>query len=193
MATTFDTGLVWEETRRGLLAFVQRRVATPQDAEDLVQDVLIRMHANLSRLRDTDRVMAWAYGIARNAITDYYRSRANASGAMAQLEDENSGRVSGPTAVEDDQEGELAACMRPYVSRLPDPYHEALRLVELEGMTQVDAARRVGISGSGMKSRVQRGRGMVRAMLSECCDVELAPAGGIAGYEARDPRESCDC
>jgi RNA polymerase sigma-70 factor (ECF subfamily) len=193
MVTTLDTGLVWEETRRGLLAFVQRRVAAPQDAEDLVQDVLIRMHANLSLLRDEDRVMAWAYGIARNAITDFYRGRAKASGALAQLEDEGNGGGAASTAPDDDPSAELAECMRPYVSRLPDPYGEALRLVELEGLTQVEAARGAGISVSGMKSRVQRGRGMLRAMLTQCCDVELAPAGGVAGYERRERPGSCEC
>ena len=184
-----DTDVLWEETRRGLLAFVLRRVATPDDAEDIVQDTLTRMHANLSGLRNSERVTAWAYGIARNAITDYYRTRAKASDAYATLalsREEDAQTAPGA----DDPEAELAACMRPFVDRLPDPYRDALRRVEFDGVTQVEAARHAGVSVSGMKSRVQRGRAMVRAMLGECCDIKLAAAGGIAAY---DRRESASC
>ena len=178
-----DTRVLWDETRRGLLAFVQPRVAR-DDAEDIVQDTLARMHANLAGLRDSDRITAWAYGIARNAITDYYRARAKASDAQAELELAHGDATEDSTAT-DSPEAALAACMRPFVDRLPDPYRDALQLVELDGITQVEAARRAGVTVSGMKSRVQRGRAMVWTMLGACCDVELAAAGGVASYEAR--------
>jgi hypothetical protein len=48
---------------------------------------------------------------------------------------------------------------------------------------------RIGISGSGMKARVQRGRAQLKALLLDCCSVELDPRGGIAEYHAR--RGSC--
>ncbi len=187
-----DTNALWGEMRRGLLAFVQRRVATRDDAEDIVQDTLVRMHANLSRLRDADRITAWAYGIARNAITDHYRARAKASDGQAALELARKGDVQAPPAT-DDPDAELAACMRPFVDRLPNPYRDAVQRVDFEGVTQVEAARDAGVSVSGMKSRVQRGRAMVRAMLSACCDVELAAAGGIATYDTRDATPCAPC
>jgi RNA polymerase sigma-70 factor (ECF subfamily) len=186
----------WEETRRGLLAFIQRRVATPQDAEDLTQDVLVRMQANLARLRESERIGAWAYGIARNAITDYYRDRAkHVDGLGAALEDMRSDSDDDPRSAANsgDAEAELAACMTPFVDQLPDAYRDALRLVELEGVTQVEAARRADISVSGMKSRVQRGRVMVRELLTECCAVQLGPGGGVADYERRDRATACAC
>ncbi len=184
-----DTDVVWAETRRGLLAFVLRRVATRDDAEDIVQDTLTRMHASLSGLRDGERITAWAYGIARNAITDHYRARAKATNAYAELGmARRDDAQAAPDA--DAPEAELAACMRPFVDRLPAPYGDALRHVEFDGITQVEAARRADVSVSGMKSRVQRGRAMVRAMLGECCDIELAASGGVAAYERRGA-DSC--
>lgn len=192
MTPETDNGIAWGETRRGLLAFIGRRVSPLEDAEDLTQDVLARMQANLSRLRDSDRVGAWAYGIARNAITDYYRDRAKAAGALTDLLSVASDDAS-PGVAERDAETELSKCMAPFVDQLPEPYRAALRLVEFDGVTQVEAARRAGISVSGMKSRVQRGRAMVREMLTECCDVQLGPAGGIADYEAREARTRRPC
>jgi RNA polymerase sigma-70 factor, ECF subfamily len=62
---------------------------------------------------------------------------------------------------------------------------DALRIVELEGVTQVEAARRVGLSVSGMKSRVQRARQRLKTLIEDCCRVERDRRGGIVSLEAR--------
>jgi RNA polymerase sigma-70 factor (ECF subfamily) len=73
------------------------------------------------------------------------------------------------------------------IHALPHPYRTAISRVALNGETQHDAAREMNISHSGMKSRVQRGREKLKAMLSQCCHVHLARNRGIVGYEARSP------
>ena len=80
---------------------------------------------------------------------------------------------------------ELSACLKPLISSLGPADQEALRLVEFEGVTQVEAAERLGLSVSGMKSRVQRARLHLRTALDECCRIALDRRGGIIGYEAR--------
>jgi RNA polymerase sigma-70 factor (ECF subfamily) len=72
-----------------------------------------------------------------------------------------------------------AACV------LPELAPEALRLVEFEGVSQVEAAERLGLSVSGMKSRVQRARLHLRTALDECCQIALDRRGGVISYEAR--------
>jgi RNA polymerase sigma-70 factor (ECF subfamily) len=76
---------------------------------------------------------------------------------------------------------EAAACIRPMVDRLPAIYRRALTLVELEGRTQVAAARLEGISVSGMKARVQRGRAQLKELLVACCESALAACGHREG------------
>jgi RNA polymerase sigma-70 factor (ECF subfamily) len=76
------------------------------------------------------------------------------------------------------------------LQRLAAPYREAITLIELEGMTQASAAAHVGLSPSGMKSRVQRARAQLRELLVGCCEIELDRRGAIAGYQPRTP---CDC
>lgn len=67
----------------------------------------------------------------------------------------------------------------------PAYYREAIMLVELEELTQQAAAGRLGLSLSGMKSRVQRGRKQLRQMLDACCLIQLDRRGGVAEYERR--------
>jgi RNA polymerase sigma-70 factor, ECF subfamily len=76
------------------------------------------------------------------------------------------------------------------IERLPEKHRDALVLTELEGLTQADAARRLGISVSGAKARVQRGRAQLRTLPLDCCDVALDRRGEITAYRARSG--SCD-
>jgi RNA polymerase sigma-70 factor (ECF subfamily) len=77
--------------------------------------------------------------------------------------------------------------------QLQPAYREAVTLTDLEGITQADAAERVGVSLSGMKSRVQRGRRQLKAVLEACCRVDLDHRGSIVGYEPREPGSCTRC
>ena len=89
-----------------------------------------------------------------------------------------------------EQRSELAGCLRLMIEQLDTDYREALMLVELEGLTQQAAAKRVGLSLSGMKSRVQRGRRQLKRKLDDCCLIQLDPRNGVADYAVRDPKRS---
>jgi RNA polymerase sigma-70 factor (ECF subfamily) len=182
-----DPVVAWRELRAPLAGFIARQVADPQDAEDVLQEVLLRIHRHSDQLARADRVTAWMHQIARNAIIDYYRRRAArpelAAGAAGDLDEPVDGAFDEQAS--EALRSELAACLRPLLDRLPDKHREALVLTELEGLTQVEAAHRLGISVSGAKARVQRGRAQLRTLLLDCCHVELDRRGGITEYQAR--------
>ena len=81
----------------------------------------------------------------------------------------------------------------PFIALLPSPYREALTLTELEGITQREAAAMVGISVSGMKSRVQRGRRELRALFEACCNIALDGRGRIISCEPRPDGQLPGC
>lgn len=182
----------WNDVRAELVDFVSRRVESAQAAEDIVQDVLERMHrADLGEVR---HMQAWLYRAARNAIIDHYRTRRPAEPLDPELAAElpDGGRdveTGGPNAATQ----ELAQCLRPMIDRLPLKYRTAVTLVDLEGCTQAEAARREQISLSGMKSRVQRGRERLGAMLKACCAITTTPAGAVNTYARREGTGDCGC
>jgi RNA polymerase sigma-70 factor (ECF subfamily) len=152
----------WRELRARLHGFVGRRVGNPEDAEDVVQDVFVRMQRNIDALTSADRLDAWAFRIARNAVADHYRSRGrrDLTGEAASKAMEGLGAdAAEPTG---DARAEMAHCIAPMVRGLPDAYRRAIELTELEGMSQAAAAERLGLSVPGAKSRVQRGRARLR-------------------------------
>jgi RNA polymerase sigma-70 factor, ECF subfamily len=71
------------------------------------------------------------------------------------------------------------------IQLLPENYREAVILSELKGLTQKEVARLQGTSLSGAKSRVQRGRSLLKNMLAECCRLEFDHRGRLCDYEPK--------
>jgi RNA polymerase sigma-70 factor (ECF subfamily) len=184
---------LWHEMHAPLLRFIERRVSDPRDAEDVLQDVMLRIQRHAGDMDDFEHVGAWVHQVTRSAIVDFYRRRAarpeQAAGTATDVDE------SQPPALDstpsDSASTELARCLRPLARRLPDKYREALELTEFEGLSQVAAAERLGLSTSGMKARVQRARAQLRDLLLGCCEVELDRRGGVADYHAR--AAGCGC
>jgi RNA polymerase sigma-70 factor (ECF subfamily) len=78
---------------------------------------------------------------------------------------------------------QLARCLQPVIERLDPDYREAMLLTDLGELSQAEAARRLGLSAPGMRSRVQRGRTQLHEALAQCCRVELDGAAQIDRVE----------
>lgn len=170
---------IWETFSQPLRAYIYKRVANPDDADDILQEVFFRIHKRIDTLRDEERLPAWLYRIAKNALIDHYRARRNFVDLAEtfDLEDE---------PVESDVAAKLAERMPVMVMRcLPEKYGQALLLADLEGMTQRDLAERLGLSLSGAKARVQRARRLLRAAMMNCCQFEFDRRGRVIAYASR--------
>ncbi len=189
---------LWDQLHAFLLGFIRSRVTDDDDAEDILQDVFLRIHERLDTVRDMDRLESWIYQIARNSIIDYYRSRRRTV-PLGELEDEeryseaaaSSIGLSAPDAFDEDITQDLARDIREIVfdsTTLTEPYREALILTEYQGLTQKEMAERLGISLSGAKSRVQRARQKVKDALMTCCHFEFDARGLVYDY-----RQHCCC
>lgn len=172
-----------------LRAFVSRRVRRPHDAEDVTQDALLRLYRSADSLKDEQALEAWMYRIARNAIIDHQRRAALRHDPIAP---DDLARVA-PAEVEEEPrpDASLASCLAPLLARVPEDYRGALELTDIGGMTQEQAAAKLGLSTSGMKSRVQRGRRMLRAEVGRCCRVELDARGALSDATIRDEAGAC--
>jgi RNA polymerase sigma-70 factor (ECF subfamily) len=177
----------WAETLDRLRRFVVARVGDPELAADITQDVLARSIAS-GALEQVDNVSAWLYRSARNAVIDHYRTRRTLD-PDSVLEswpepDADSGLPNPATR-------ELARCLQPMLRGLRPAARDALTRVDLDGQTHQQAAEQLGLSVSGMKSRVQRARRELRDRLTDCCRVDTDGSGAITDYAPR--RQGCGC
>ena len=175
---------IWRGFSRQLLGFLRRRASDPSEAEDLLQEVFLKVHTRIQTLQDHARLAPWLFQIARNTLIDHERKRR--PGAPL---DEELPADSGPPVNE--SERQIAASLLRMVEELPAGYREAVGMYELEGLKQDEIARRLGLSLSGAKSRIQRGREMLRQALLACCHFDFDMRGRIMDY--RERQDCCAC
>lgn len=177
-----DANEVWLRVSEPLQRFIVGRTKDPEASGDILQNVYLRMQAGLPRLQDHDKIMPWLYRIAANAIADHYRARQRTLQLVETPEAE-------APAAEEEEAGslthEFATCIPRMLEVLPEKYREALYLTEIQGLSQKELAEQLGISYSGAKSRVQRGREKLRQVLLECCYIHTDVYGNIIDYGDR--------
>ena len=175
------TEQAWEAFHAPLHQFIRRHVADEATAEDLLQDVFLKIHQRGDSLKDARRLESWIYRITRNLIIDHYRSRHQSMTSLDALE-----VLELPDDLPDDDiVSELLPCVRAMVLALPDQDRQALVLTEYQGLTQKEFGERLGLSLSGAKSRVQRAREKLKQELLACCHFELDRRGHILDYQPR--------
>lgn len=183
VTTRAETEALWRESSSRLAAWFEREIGSAADAEDLLQETFVRVHARIDTLVDASSVRAWVGTIARNVLADYHRRR----GAQAETS------VAEEAMAPDRQnliEQEVAAWLESFIAQLEPGDADALRFVDLGGHTQGELAERDGISLPGAKSRVQRARAKLRERLEHCCAFAFDSRGGLLSFEKR-PHGDC--
>ncbi|MBT8484969.1 MAG: RNA polymerase sigma factor SigZ [Phycisphaerales bacterium] len=172
---TPPTEHVWSLMGRDLAAFIRRRVRDEHAAADILQETFLRIHNGIATLRDEERLAGWVYRIARNAISEHVRG----ARSVTTLDDEAAADAADGG---DNHNDAVGRWLKEMIGSLPPDYRVAMELAEGDGVPQRVVAERLGLSPSGAKSRIQRGRAMLRAMLAECCHLELDRFGNVIGY-----------
>lgn len=158
-----------------LRPYVGRR-ANAADVDDLLQEIYVRMLKGLPALREEERFGPWVYRIAQNVLVDHHRRLR----PVLPAPDDTPAELP-----EEDPALGLAQSLVPFVGLLPQPYREVIQLTELEGMSQKVVAEMLGLSVSGVKSRVQRGRAELRRMLEACCEIAVDSRGHVIDYRPK--------
>jgi RNA polymerase sigma-70 factor (ECF subfamily) len=184
----FDSAVVDFSAR--LRGFIRRRVRDDATADDLAQETLLKIYRSREALRDGQRIEAWLYRVARTTVIDHYRRERR--GREMSFDKE-------PTAEPLDDMAELREAvigsMKQFLEELPAAYREPVRLAELEGLPLAKIARRMELSLTAVKSRVRRGRAMLKRKLQDCCRFEFDRHGKVIGWERRraPANRACDC
>ena len=172
--------MVWSQMQERLKSFVLRYTRDKAIAEDIVQDVFLKVHDKLPQLKEPDKISGWIFRIARNMITDHFRRESKTN----KLVDLNW----------DGDDETLNDCvsffLREMLKSLPDKYRQALEFAEIEKMSQLQLAEKLNISYSGAKTRVQRARQMLKKKMQKAYHIRFDVYGNALSCGSRLP---CGC
>jgi RNA polymerase sigma-70 factor (ECF subfamily) len=177
--------------RGAVRRFIGARVRHDAIADDLTQDVFLKVIRQLEHVRDPRRIAGWIFQIARHAVADHFR-RARPT---EELRDDAGDEVAPETLSEEEAclREELARYVRSVAHQLPPAYREALLLTDYEGLSQVELADRIGLSVSAAKSRVQRARAMAKDIIDQCCHFDVDRYGRVIDCAPRPSGGCADC
>ena len=168
-----DVQLIWRDLHHELRRFILAKVKDESLTDDLLQDTFLKIHLSLSGLKDCDKLTSWVYQITRNVITDHFR----------KAKPQQSLTTFNATAEEEPDYENLSRCINSKIKALPPKYREAIVLTTFRNLPQTELANFLGISYSGAKSRVQRGRETLTQLVADCQLVETNQQGDITGHE----------
>jgi len=168
-----DTLSIWEGLKGNLYRFILKRVKNEVEAEDILQEVFIKIHLNLDSLKNRANVQAWAYQITRNQIADFYKENRQA----VELQDTTLEKLSEP------ERKHLYCCFESFIQELPQKYRSVIELISVEGKQQQEVAELLGVSLANTKSRVHRAKEMLKEKFVNCCRFTMDEHGKLTGEQ----------
>ena len=175
---------IWIRFNAQLKSFILSKVKDDAIADDLLQDVFIKIHRLIGQLKDENKLQAWVYQVARNTVYDYFRAQGRTSDLYVEevevIEEESDNQYMSET-IED---------MVKLMDEMPSEYCEVLCLTELGNMSHKEYAEKAGISYTAAKTRAFRARNMLKDMLMKCCHYQFDKYGTVINIQ---PAGCCCC
>jgi RNA polymerase sigma-70 factor (ECF subfamily) len=166
---------IWTDLHQELEKFILSKVKDKYLTKGILQDVFLKIQLNVHTLKDCSKLTSWVYQVTRNVISDYFRK----TNCFVSIE-----TLDFPEQEEEPLFEALANCINSKINNLPKNYKEAILLTTLKDFSQVELAEHLGISYSGTKSRVQRGKEKLKELVADCKNVETDEFGNIVDYNS---------
>lgn len=159
----------WSFFQNELKGFIYKRVKDRALTDDIIQDVFLKAQSKIDQLQESKKFTGWIYQITKNTIIDHFRKLS---------------KNIHPSDLDWDSDAQnfnecVSNVLKELLPTLPEKYREALQLTELENLSQLDLADRLGISYSGAKSRVQRARQMLKEKMDDVLIVKTDTYGNV--------------
>lgn len=145
-----------------------RMCGNSEDAEEAAQDAFLALWRGIDRFRQESSLSTWIYRLATNACIDTLRRRKKQSGSVS-LDDEElfvDAVDTSPQPQETVEHREAQKLLQEGLSTLPEEYRKVLILREIEGLSYTEIAESASIELGTVKSRISRGRSLLRNFLS---------------------------
>ena len=181
MFMTTEINHIWKEYKDQMLDFIRKKVKNKTEADDILQEVFIKILSKIESLKDSDKLKSWLYQITRNTIIDHYHE---------QQKRNKLDLILNPADEEIDENSTMKAAenwIGLYIEELPENYRQAVILSELKGLSIGEIADTMNISYTNARARIHRGRQALKKNLTDCCTFHVDVYGNIIDYHTNPP------
>ncbi len=164
-----DTQEIWRAHSEEVYFFILKRVKDTEVASDILQNTFYKIHKKLDQIEDLIKIRSWIFQIARNAIADYFKREAKYLVRLKGEEDKGAEKY------------QDICCFNRFIEELPEHYKSVIKLVYIDGKTQIEAAQVLKISLANVKARIRRAKSLLKQRFNECCKYEINKNGQLTG------------
>ncbi len=182
MEAHFDQ--LWHTFSKELGKYIQSKVNNRHDAEDILQDVYVKIFRNLDKVEKKTAIRSWLYTITKNTIIDFYKKKKDhlvTPERILEIED----AFTEESFDDGNMNKEVADCLDQMIFDIPDKYREVCDLYERKNLKHSEIADKLGISTSASKVRLSRAKAKIKENILKCCDLELDAYGNIIDYTSK--------
>lgn len=165
-----ETQNIWNTFNDELYFFILKRVKNKNDTNDIFQNTFLKIHKNLDKLKNEEKVKAWIFQIARNEIINHFNKEA------IYTEEERNTNKEIPQDI-----NEEICCFDRFITDLPKIYQDVIELVYIKGLKQKDVASTLNISLENVKARIKRSKDILKENFKACCKYDLDKKGNLIG------------
>tara|TARA_R110000850_G_scaffold150497_1_gene273219 strand:+ start:128495 stop:129091 length:597 start_codon:yes stop_codon:yes gene_type:complete len=173
-----DVPALWQEHKNELKNYIFKRVKDESLTDEILQEVLIKVYNFCISKSGVKNLRSWLFQIAQNTIIDYYRKQSKIT-VKEEFVD----------ATEEDENlafKEAVDYIKPMLAFLPEKYALPLKLSDIDNVKQSDIAKKLNLSLTATKSRIQRGRQLLKAEFITCCHFETDATGNIISFDIKN-------
>ncbi len=164
-----ELALNWNNVQSELKGFVYKRVKDKALTEDIVHDVFLKVQAKIHQVKEFDKLFGWIYQITRNTITDHFRKN------LKSIDPKDIDWESATPNYNDC----VTNAINELIPTLPDKYRIPLEMTELQNMSQLEVAKKLGLNYTTAKARVQRARQMLKEKMEEILIIKTDGYGNV--------------
>ena len=165
---------VWEQYKKKLYVFIQKRVHNQDDAKDILQNVLLNSYQFCAKGKEVLYLKSWLFKITQNAIIDFHKKSNQSLPLNFDIAQED---------VPSSSYSEASEYIKTVLRLLPVEYSVPLKMYDLDGVEQNVIAQKLGIGLSATKSRIQRGRLKLKEQFLKCCKLEFDEKGELISLD----------
>jgi RNA polymerase sigma-70 factor, ECF subfamily len=164
-----ETQKIWNNFNEELFFFILKKVKNKSATNDIFQNTFLKIHKEIHKLKNDEKVKAWVFQIARNEIANYFNKE---SIYIPNFNTENE------TSIEKYQS---ICCFDKFINELPDIYKRVIELVYIKGFKQKEVAETLEISLTNVKVRIRRAKDILKQKFNKCCKYEFDKDGKLIG------------